>query len=54
MVLNLAQSEFIGVYYGFYYELLNKVLIQIGFDKHKSNLHKQGKRVGSHYNYTYC
>lgn len=40
MVLNLAQSEFIGVYYGFYYELLNKVLIQIGFDKHKSNLLK--------------
>jgi len=37
-ILNLTQSEFIGVYYSFYYELLHKILIQIGFDKHKINL----------------
>ena len=37
-VINLSQSEFIGVYYGFFYELLHKLFIKIGFDKHKSNL----------------
>ena len=37
-VVNLSQSEFIGVYYGFFYELLHKLFLEIGFDKHKSNL----------------
>ena len=37
-IISLNQSEFIGVYYNFYYELINKILIQIGFDKHKINL----------------
>jgi transposase len=37
-VVNLSQSEFIGVYYGFFYELLHKLFLKIGFDKHKSNL----------------
>lgn len=37
-IINLSQSEFIGVYYNFFHELLSKLLIQIGFDKHKSNL----------------
>jgi transposase len=37
-VINLSQSEFIGVHYGFFYELLHKLFLKIGFDKHKSNL----------------
>lgn len=37
-IVNLSQSEFIGVYYGFFYELLHKLFLKIGFDKHKSNL----------------
>ena len=37
-VVNLSQSEFIGVYYGFFYELLHKLFLKIGFDKHNSNL----------------
>lgn len=37
-VLNLSQTEFIGIHYGFFYELLNKLFLKIGFDKHKSNL----------------
>jgi len=32
-ILNVAQTDFIGVYYGFFYELLSKLVIQIGFDK---------------------
>ncbi|MCC7454929.1 MAG: IS1634 family transposase [Crocinitomix sp.] len=37
-VINLEQSEFIGVYYVFFYELLHKLFLKIGFDKNKSNL----------------
>jgi transposase len=37
-ILLLNQTEFIGVYYNFFYELLSKLLIQIGFDKVKNNL----------------
>ncbi len=37
-VINLEQSEFIGVYYMFFYELLHKLFLKIGFDKNKSNL----------------
>ena len=37
-IVNLSQSEFIGVYYGFFYELLHKLFLKIGFDKLKSNL----------------
>ncbi|MDO9152732.1 MAG: IS1634 family transposase [Paludibacter sp.] len=32
-ILNLSQTDFIGIYYGFFYELLSKLLIQIGLDK---------------------
>jgi transposase len=37
-ILLLNQTEFIGVYYNFFYELISKLLIQIGFDKMKNNL----------------
>ena len=36
--LLLNQTEFIGVYYNFFHELISKLLIQIGFDKVKNNL----------------
>ena len=32
-ILHVSQTEFIGVYYGFLYELLSKLVIKIGFDK---------------------
>ena len=32
-ILHLNQIEFIGVYYSFLYELISKLIIQIGFDK---------------------
>lgn len=34
----LNQTEFIGVYYNFFYEIISKLFIQIGFDKLKNNL----------------
>lgn len=37
-ILNLAQTEFLGVYYTFLYELLSKLFIEIGLDKVKNNL----------------
>jgi hypothetical protein len=35
---NLSQTEFIGVYYTFLYEVICKLFIQIGLDKLRSNL----------------
>ena len=32
-ILNVSQTDFIGVFYGFFYEVLSKLIIQIGFDK---------------------
>lgn len=32
-VLNIAQTDFIGVYYGFFYEVISKLIIQIGLNK---------------------
>lgn len=37
-ILYLNQTEFIGVYYTFLYELISKLIIAIGFDKVKSIL----------------
>lgn len=37
-ILNIGQTEFIGVYYNFLYEFIFKVIIQVGFDKVKKNL----------------
>ena len=37
-ILHLDKTEFIGVYYGFLYDLISKLIIKIGFDKIKSNL----------------
>jgi hypothetical protein len=37
-VLYLDQIELVGVYYRFFYELISKILITIGFDKLKHNL----------------
>lgn len=37
-ILSVTQTEFIGVYYTFLYELISKLLIAIGFDKVKNNL----------------
>jgi transposase len=37
-ILLLNQTEFIGVYYNFFYELISKLFIQIGFDKVMNNL----------------
>lgn len=36
--MHLDKTEFIGVYYGFLYDLISKLIIKIGFDKIKSNL----------------
>ena len=35
-ILNLSQTRFIGVYYTFFYELISKIAITIGFDKIKN------------------
>ena len=37
-ILHIDQSEFIGVYYSFLYELISKLILIIGFDKLKHNL----------------
>ena len=37
-ILFLNQTEFVGVYYTFLYELISKLIITIGFDKIKNNL----------------
>ncbi|HRN49651.1 MAG TPA: IS1634 family transposase [Niabella sp.] len=37
-ILNLDQAEFKGIYYSFVYELIYKIIIQIGFDKLKKEL----------------
>lgn len=36
-IVNLSQIRYIEVYYSFFYEVVHKLLIHIGFDKHKSN-----------------
>lgn len=36
-IINIKQIDFIGVYYSFFHELISKLIIQIGFDKLKSN-----------------
>jgi transposase len=37
-ILNLNQTEFVGVHYTFLYELISKLIITIGFDKVMNNL----------------
>lgn len=37
-IFNVSQTDFIGVYYGFLYEVLSKLMIQIGFDKIRNPL----------------
>ena len=37
-ILHLDQTQFIGVYYGFLYEFISKLIIKIGFDKLNSIL----------------
>ncbi len=37
-ILQVNQTEFIGVHYTFLYELISKLIITIGFDKIKNNL----------------
>lgn len=37
-ILYVNQTEFIGVYYTFLYEVVSKLIIKIGFDKIKNNL----------------
>jgi len=37
-ILYLNQTEFIGVFYSFLYELLSKLIIKIGFDKLKNSM----------------
>lgn len=37
-IVNLSQLNYVGVYYGLYYDVIHKLLIRIGFDQHKSNL----------------
>jgi hypothetical protein len=37
-ILHLSQTEFLGVHYVFFYELITKIIITIGFDKIKNNL----------------
>jgi hypothetical protein len=37
-LLYINQTEFIGVYYSFLYELISKLIITIGFDKIKNHL----------------
>lgn len=32
-ILNISQTDYIGIYYGFFHELISKLIIQIGFDK---------------------
>ncbi|UKJ06537.1 IS1634 family transposase [Solitalea lacus] len=36
-IINIKQTEFIGVYYSFFHELISKLIIYIGFDKLKNN-----------------
>lgn len=37
-IFNVDKTEFLGVYYSFFHELISKLNIQIGFDKIKNNL----------------
>ncbi|MCZ2222170.1 MAG: IS1634 family transposase [Chitinophagales bacterium] len=37
-IIDLTQMQYIGVYYTFFYEVMHKLFISIGFDKHKNNL----------------
>jgi len=37
-ILYLNQTGFIGVHYNFFYELISKIIIAIGFDKIKNIL----------------
>jgi transposase len=36
-IINIKQTDFIGVYYSFFHELISKLIINIGFDKLKNN-----------------
>lgn len=36
-IINIKQIDFIGVHYSFFYELISKLIIYIGFDKLKNN-----------------
>lgn len=37
-IINLSQYDYLGIYYSFYYELIHKLIIVIGFDKLKINI----------------
>ena len=37
-IINLSQTQFIGVYYTFFYDLLHRLFIHIGLDKLQSGL----------------
>lgn len=37
-IIQVSKTEFLGVYYSFFHELISKLIIQIGFDKIKKNL----------------
>lgn len=37
-IINLSQTQFIGIYYIFFYDLIHRLFIHIGFDKLKSGL----------------
>ena len=36
-IINIRQTDFIGVYYLFFHELISKLILQIGFDKLKNS-----------------
>src|SRR5690554_1823843 len=36
-IINIKQTDFIGVYYSFFHELISKLIIRVGFDKLKNN-----------------
>lgn len=36
-IINIKQTDFIGVYYSFFHELISKLIIHVGFDKLKNN-----------------
>lgn len=36
-IINIRQTDFIGVYYSFFHELISKLIVQIGFDKLKNS-----------------
>jgi len=36
-IINIRQTDFIGVYYSFFHELISKLIVHIGFDKLKNS-----------------